>query len=77
MTITMIVAGYLACAAGAFALFVKSWRKKWDVTIKDAVFFAFLSTGGPASLICATFITASDYFDDRGVKPPRILWRRK
>lgn len=69
----IILGVYLLCGAAAFALFVDSWRRKWDVERRDAVVFGFLSLGGPASLLTAILV----WLVEREWDASPVVWRRK
>lgn len=68
------VAVWIVYGLLAWFLFVNDWRKYWDLTIRDAVFFGLFAVAGPFGLTVALFFTAVGWFADRS---SQVLWRKK
>jgi hypothetical protein len=69
-----LVVAWIICGVLAWFLFVNDWRKHWDLTIWDALFFGIFAVAGPFGLTVALFWTVIGLI---ACKNGPVLWRKK
>lgn len=67
-------AGYIACGLIAFAFFCYDWHKDFGiVTVRNALYFAFLGLLGPIGLASACIVAVIGYTGRIGFMDKRLF----
>ncbi|WP_089177237.1 hypothetical protein [Bosea sp. AS-1] len=71
MELAAVMGIWAAAGALAFWLFVRGWRREFDVTAQDAAILGLLSLMGPIAILVALLTFLLTALDDS-----KVIWKR-